>query len=60
MGYYTDYLIKAKGSYAEITEMLNFLLNQRIHSDYLTQEEKEKWISVIKLFHSLVPSLMDS
>lgn len=43
MGYYTDYLIKAKGNYAEITELFNFLLNQRIHSDDLTEEEKEKW-----------------
>lgn len=43
MGYYTDYLIKAKGSFAEITELYNFLANQRIHPDYLTQEEKEKW-----------------
>lgn len=43
MGYYTDYLIKAKGSYAEITELLNFLVNQRIHPDDLTREEKEKW-----------------
>lgn len=43
MGYYTDYLIKAKGSYAEIIELLNFLVNQRIHPDDLTEEEKEKW-----------------
>lgn len=43
MGYYTDYLIKAKGGYAEITELYNFLANQRIHSDDLTEEEKEKW-----------------
>ena len=43
MGYYTDYLIKAKGSYAEITELLNFLVNHRIHPDDLTEEEKEKW-----------------
>ena len=50
MGYYTDYLIKAKGSYAEITEMLNFLNNQRIHSDDLTEEEKEKWDKRDKAF----------
>ena len=43
MGYYTDYLIKAKGGYDEITELFNFLLNQRIHPDDLTREEKEKW-----------------
>lgn len=43
MGYYTDYLIKAKGNYDEITELLNFLVNQRIHPDDLTREEKEKW-----------------
>ena len=43
MGYYTDYLIKAKGGFAEITELYNFLANQRIHSDDLTEEEKEKW-----------------
>ena len=43
MGYYTEYLIKAKGNYAEVTELLNFLVNQRIHPDDLTEEEKEKW-----------------
>ena len=43
MAYYTDYLIKAKGSFVELTELQNFLSNQRIHSDDLTEEEKEKW-----------------
>ena len=43
MSYYTNYLIKAKGSYAEITELLNFIVNHRIHPDDLTEEEKEKW-----------------
>ena len=43
MSYYTNYLIKAKGNYAEVTELLNFLVNQRIHPDDLTEEEKEKW-----------------
>lgn len=50
MGYYTDYLIKAKGNYAEITELFNFLLNQLIHSDDLTEEEKEKWDKRDKAF----------
>ena len=50
MGYYTDYLIKAKGGYAEITELFNFLANQRIHSDYLTAEEKEMWDKRDKVF----------
>lgn len=50
MGYYTDYLIKAKGNYAEITELFNFLTNQRIDPDYLTQEEKEMWDKRDKAF----------
>ena len=50
MGYYTDYLIKAKGSFAEITELYNFLANQHIHPNYLTQEEKEKWDKRDKAF----------
>ena len=43
MSYYTDYLIKAKGDFAAITELYNFLANQHIDPDYLTQEEKEIW-----------------
>lgn len=50
MGYYTDYLIKAKGNYDEITELYNFLANQRIDPDYLTQEEKEMWDKRDKAF----------
>lgn len=50
MGYHTDYLIKAKGHYAEITELLNFLANQRIHPDDLTEEEKENWDKRDKAF----------
>lgn len=50
MSYYTNYLIKAKGSYAEITELLNFLVNQRVHPDDLTEEEKEKWDKRDKAF----------
>lgn len=50
MGYYTDYLIKAKGNYAEIIELFNFLTNQRIDPDYLTQEEKEMWDKRDKAF----------
>lgn len=50
MGYYTDYLIKAKGPFAEITELLKFLVDQRIHSDDLTEEEKEKWDKRDKAF----------
>lgn len=50
MGYYTDYLIKAKGDFAMITELYNFLANQRIDPDYLTQEEKEMWDKRDKAF----------
>lgn len=50
MGYYTDYLIKAKGDHDEINELLNFLVNQRIHSDDLTREEKENWDKRDKTF----------
>lgn len=50
MGYYTDYLIKAKGDFAMITELYNFLSNQRIDPDYLTQEEKEMWDKRDKAF----------
>lgn len=50
MGYHTDYLIKVKGPFAEITELLKFLVDQRIHSDDLTEEEKEKWDKRDKAF----------
>ena len=50
MGYYTDYLIKAKGPFAELTDLLKFLIEQRIHSDDLTEEEKEKWDKRDKAF----------
>lgn len=50
MGYYTDYLIKAKGSFAEITELYNFLANEPIHPDYLTEEKKEMWDKRDKAF----------